>query len=332
MRPNWRLHPRWARDPQVYAIVIASPRSRLLRGRRRARDGRMGPHPHGGGPPLARRGICAQLVARLLLQAHRLADRRHGDGRRAWASRSMARIAWPASATASPCRRPASACAPMTACLGAGADARRDRHVPGADRASAGRADAYRLGLHPLPPRRGGSPRSGQRSAMRIRSIRCSIPATWSRVPASWTAAPRDCPLLRGGRRRGHPGRAWSGDGRAAAWAEGVLRGVDAMLAAVAGGDLSACADGARVGPARRPRPATSGWRAASWKARISTKACAPAWSTGTERHSWQPARLAEVTDAMLDRYFAPLGRRGASTGPGRAVSGFSAREARATG
>ena len=108
-------------------------RSRLLRRRRCARDGRVGQSAASGCAPLAGGGVCAQLAARLLHQAHRVADRRRGDGLgRGHHALRHAQGGWRALSLrhAGNGNRPVSR---RRGELGVRADAGRDRHVPGAD-------------------------------------------------------------------------------------------------------------------------------------------------------------------------------------------------------
>ena len=105
------------------------------------------------------------------------------------------------------------------------AHARRDRHVSGADRALDRPGRCLPAGAcHALHSRLAASTRSAPGLPMPIPSIRCSTTATRTPAPASSSPAAGHRPLLLGRQRRGHP-RAPAGRDAApaATWAAGVL-------------------------------------------------------------------------------------------------------------
>ena len=125
----------WARDPQVYAAVIVSATDRAFCAggdvREMVEHGKVAAR---GGAPLDRGGVCAQLAARLLHQAYRVADRRHGDGfGRGHHALRHAPGGWRTLSLrdAGNGHRPVSR---RRGELGVCPHARRDRHVPGVDR------------------------------------------------------------------------------------------------------------------------------------------------------------------------------------------------------
>ena len=287
--------------PQVYAV--SSPRppsgpSAPAATCARWRD--WGRTPPGEARALARGGVCAQLAARLLHQADRLADRRRGDGLAASASRCTARIGWPASAIASPCPRPASACFPTTASSWAFARMPDEigMYLALTGRAI-GRADAYRLGLvtHCIPAARFAEIR-GRASAMPIPSIRVlddrhedpgpgELDALRPVIARCFSADSVEdiVARLRAEQRRDR------GLGR------GGARGPAAALADLAQDHASA---GARWRAAWICAPRwsrTSGSACRFLRGRTtSTRACAPLLIDRDRAPQWQPARLEDVT------------------------------------
>ena len=182
---------------------------------------------------------------------------------------------------------------------------------------SVGPADAYRLGLatHCIPARRFGEIRAAVCDADPVDPVldtRHEEPG-----PGELDAvAPGHRALLLGRQRRGHPGPARRRDGRCCNLGRRRTGRADATLAAVSDGDVPADADGARAGTCAPRSSTTSGWPAASSKARTSTKACGPFWSTGIARRAGGPAACEDVTEAMVDGYFARSGRRRACSWP----------------
>ena len=220
--------PRWARDPQIYAVVIASASDRAFCAGGDVREmAEWGKSRRAEARRVAGGRIRAQLAARLLHQAHRLADRRGGDGlrRRHLALRHASRRR-----RALPVRHARDRHRPVPrrrGGLGLRPPARRDRHVPGADRAlhrpgrrlPAGTGDA-------LHSRLAASARSAPRLPMPIPSTRCSTPGT--RTPAPGELEPLRAAIARcfsADSVEGILERLQAETGAAAAWAQGVRRG-----------------------------------------------------------------------------------------------------------
>ena len=172
-----------------------------------------------------------------------------------------------------------------------------------------GRADAYRLGLvtHCIPAARFGEipaalaaadtvdpllddrhqdPGPGELEALRGTIARCFAADTVEGIVERLRAERGSLRSL-GGRRRRRP---------------------VAALADLAQDHPSPRSLGAQARSARNAAGRTFGSAAGAWTATTSTRACAPLLIDRDQAPKWQPARLEDVSEAMVDAYFAPLG------------------------